>query len=69
MSRGTLHLMSLATLSSVAHGRSGRTYYTDARVAAARANVAELDWAKREQHRIVEHGDQIQFCQFWGQHT
>jgi len=53
--------MLLATLDSVAHGQSGRVYYTDKRVAAARENVAKYDWAKAQQRRIVEHGDRIRY--------
>ena len=38
-----------------------RTWYTPERIAVARRNVAEHDWAQGEQRRILETGDTIRY--------
>ncbi len=42
-------------------GKDVRTYYTDARIAVGRENVAKYDWAKAIQKRIIETGDTIKY--------
>ncbi|MBQ6901747.1 MAG: S-layer homology domain-containing protein [Oscillospiraceae bacterium] len=42
---------------TVTHGKAGRTYYTDERVAIALENIAKYDWAKREKDAAVKAAD------------
>ncbi len=42
-------------------GKTGRTYYTDERVATGLANVERHDWAKAIRRRICETGDPIRY--------
>ena len=51
----------LLSLCAVVYAKTGRTYYTDERVATAQENVARYDWARNTQKRIVETGDEIRY--------
>ncbi len=42
---------------TVTHGKAGRTYYTDERIAIARENIKKYTWAKNEKDAAVEKAD------------
>ena len=51
----------LAGLSAAALAKSGRTYFTDDRIATAQENIAQYEWAQKERRRIFETGDAIRY--------
>jgi hypothetical protein len=55
---GVLLLLSLC---AVAAAKTGRTYYTEARVAVAKENLAEYEWARNTRDRILKTGDPIRY--------
>jgi len=61
MSKAAL-MMALGLLAAgLAHGKTGRTYYTDERVAVGRENAAQYEWAQAIRTRILETGDTIKY--------
>ena len=53
--------MLLATSCACAYGKSGPTYYTPERIAAAKENIAQYDWARKVRKRIFKTGDPINY--------
>ncbi|NLF18955.1 MAG: hypothetical protein GX595_17125 [Lentisphaerae bacterium] len=54
-------LMALGVAAGSAMAKTGRTYYTDARIATGRANVERYEWAQAVRNRILETGDAIRY--------
>lgn len=54
-------LMSAMVAGTLAGARTGPTYYTPGRVAAARENIERYDWARAVRRRIFETGDPISY--------
>ena len=46
-----------STTLTVTHGKAGRTYYTDERVAIAQENIKKYEWAKKEKDSAVNAAD------------
>jgi hypothetical protein len=61
MLRDVVALLLLAVLCSAAWAKTGRTYFTEARIAAARDNVARHEWAQGLRDRILKHGDTLRY--------
>ena len=51
----------LLTVCEAAYAKSGRTFYTDERIAVAKENIAKYDWAKKVRKRIFQTGDPIRY--------
>lgn len=61
MARNAAVIGLLVMSSASAFAKSGRTYYTDERIAVGRENVATYEWAKALRKRILETGDEIKY--------
>ena len=59
--RGSFALGLLVACASLAMAKDGRTYYTDERIAVARENVRQYEWARDIEKRIIETGDPIKY--------
>jgi hypothetical protein len=49
-----LLVLAIALVVSTASAKQGRTYYTAERIAAAKANLASCEWAKKQFQQIME---------------
>jgi len=58
-----------ATVAGAAAAKSGRTYFTDERIAVAKENIARYEWAQRLRHKILEVGDPIRYYTGRGKYT
>jgi len=61
MTRDLIGSMLLLSLCAVACAKTGRTYYTDERVAVAKDNVARYPWAQGLLNHILKSGDEIRY--------
>jgi len=59
----------LAAVAGVAVAKSGRTYFTDERIAVAKENIARYEWAQRFRHKLFEVGDPITYYTGQGNRT
>lgn len=54
-------VLTLSLMAGSVMAKTGRTYYTDERIATGRANVETYDWAKAIRKRIFKTGDPIRY--------
>lgn len=59
--RRAFAVLLLTVFAGMAFAKSGPTYYTPERLAAARENLARYEWARKVRTRIFETGDQIRY--------
>ncbi|MCD6362295.1 MAG: hypothetical protein J7M38_15670, partial [Armatimonadetes bacterium] len=59
--RGLIVLSLFASVVTSAGAKSGPTFFTPERVATARRNIENYEWAARQRARIIEHGDRIRY--------
>jgi hypothetical protein len=53
--------ISVLAACTAAHAKSEKTYFTPERIALARANVDQFDWARNMRDRIIVRGDRIRY--------
>lgn len=61
MSGVSFALVLIVGFGTAAFAKTGRTYYTPERVAAAKENIARFEWAQGVRDRIIEKGDPIRY--------
>jgi len=61
MLKDLLAAAALSGLCAVAFAKTGRTYYTPERIAAAKDNISRFEWAQRVRDRIIKTGEPIRY--------